>query len=34
MTDGTAGGWSGNVGSLDDLIQKVVQGRQIIEGNY
>jgi hypothetical protein len=31
---GTAGGWSGLVGRLEDPIQQVAKCHQIVEGNY
>jgi hypothetical protein len=34
VTSWTAGGWSGNIGSLDDSVQKIAERYQIRYGNY
>jgi hypothetical protein len=34
MTCGTAGGWSGSVGGLDNSVQQIPEGCQIREGSY
>ena len=34
VTSGTAGGWSGSVGSLDNPVQQIPEGYQIREGSY
>jgi hypothetical protein len=34
VTGGTAGGWSGSVGRLDNPVQQIPEGYQILEGSY
>ncbi len=34
VTGGAASGWSGDPGRLDDAVQQIPNGYQILEGNY